>query len=76
MPERQTIDARCAFCPGPLLELIAALGLAAVGDEIDIWSSDRGSATEIPAWCAKVGHAVVETREREGYWSIVIRKAK
>jgi len=25
MPERQIIDARGAFCPGPLMELIAAL---------------------------------------------------
>ncbi len=76
MPERQTIDARCAFCPGPLLELIAAINLASIGDEIDIWSSDQGAATEIPAWCAKVGHSVVETCERKGYWSVVVRKAR
>ncbi|OAN52895.1 hypothetical protein A6A04_15455 [Paramagnetospirillum marisnigri] len=76
MAERQTIDARGAFCPGPLMELIAALKLASVGDEVDILSSDKGSATDIPAWCAKVGHQVVETGERDGYWSVVVRKAK
>lgn len=76
MAERQKIDARGAFCPGPLMELIAALKLAEIGDEVDVWSSDKGSATDIPAWCAKVGHAVVESSEHDGYWSVVIRKSK
>lgn len=76
MAERQKIDARGAFCPGPLMELIAALKLASVGDEIDLLSSDQGSASDIPAWCAKVGHAVVETNAHDGYWSVVVRKAK
>ena len=76
MAERHKIDARGAFCPGPLMELIAALKLASVGDEVEVLSSDKGSASDIPAWCAKVGHDVVETSEIDGYWSVVIRKAK
>jgi TusA-related sulfurtransferase len=76
MPHRDKIDARGAFCPGPLMELIAGLKLVEVGDEIEVWSSDRGSASDIPEWCAKVGHELVESDEREGYWSIVVRRAK
>ncbi|MEW5728991.1 MAG: sulfurtransferase TusA family protein [Pseudomonadota bacterium] len=76
MAERQTIDARGAFCPGPLMELIAALKLASIGDEVEILSSDKGSATDIPAWVAKVGHEYVGTTEADGYWSVVVRKAK
>lgn len=76
MAERQTIDARGAHCPGPLMELIAALKLASVGDELDVWSSDEGSATDIPAWCAKVGHTVVETGTHQGFWNVVVRKAR
>lgn len=76
MAERQTIDARGAFCPGPLMELIAALKLATIGDEVEILSSDKGSASDIPAWVAKVGHVYVNTTEHDGYWSVVVRKAK
>jgi tRNA 2-thiouridine synthesizing protein A len=76
MAERQTIDARGAFCPGPLMELIAALKLASVGDEIEILSSDKGSAADIPAWIAKVGHIHVGTTDHAGHWSVVVRKAK
>jgi len=76
MAERRKIDARGAFCPGPLMELIAALKLCEVGDEVDVWSSDRGSAKDIPEWVAKVGHEVVSNEEKDGYWSIVVKKTK
>lgn len=76
MAERQTIDARGAFCPGPLMELIAALKLAAVGEEVEIWSSDKGSVSDIPAWVAKVGHVHMGTVEFDGYWSVVVKRAK
>ncbi|MEJ2106630.1 MAG: sulfurtransferase TusA family protein [Acidiferrobacteraceae bacterium] len=76
MAERRKIDARGAFCPGPLMELIATLKLCEVGDEVEVWSSDRGSAKDIPEWVAKVGHEMVSNEEQDGYWSIVVRKAK
>jgi len=76
MAERRQIDARGSFCPGPLMELIATLKLCEVGDEIEVWSSDRGSAKDIPEWIAKVGHELVSSEEKENYWSIVVRKTK
>ena len=76
MAHREKIDARGAFCPGPLMELIASLKLVDVGDEIEVWSSDKGSAKDIPEWTAKVGHELVSSRECQGYWSIVVRKSK
>ncbi|MBR9970690.1 sulfurtransferase TusA family protein [Magnetospirillum sulfuroxidans] len=76
MAERQTVDARGAFCPGPLMELIAALKLAAIGEEVEILSSDKGSVADIPAWVAKVGHSFVGSTEHDGYWSVVVKKAK
>ena len=36
MGKQTTIDRRGAFCPGPLMELIAALKLVEVGDEIEV----------------------------------------
>jgi tRNA 2-thiouridine synthesizing protein A len=76
MSQRKTIDARGSFCPGPLMELISAIKLVDIGDEIEILSSDQGSAKDIPAWVEKVKHEVVSTEEKSGVWSIVVRKAK
>lgn len=76
MTERTKIDARGAFCPGPLMEVIAALKLIQVGDEVEVWSTDHGTVTDLPAWCAKVGHQLVESKECDGYWSVTVRKSK
>ena len=50
MAEKKIVDARGSFCPGPLMELIAAIKMVEVGDEIEVLSSDKGSAAEIPQW--------------------------
>ncbi len=76
MSERKVIDARGSFCPGPLMELIAALKLMDVGAEVEILSSDEGTAQDVPEWTTKVGHELVEMGERDGHWYLVVRKTK
>jgi len=76
MSERKVIDARGSFCPGPLMELIASIKLAQVGDEIEILSTDKGSASDIPEWIRKVGHEILDTREEGGVWHIAVKKVK
>ena len=76
MSQRKLIDTRGAFCPGPLMELIAALKLVEIGDEIEILSSDKGTVNDVPEWVAKVGHEMAETIGHDSYWSVVVRKVK
>ncbi len=76
MAERLKVDARGAFCPGPLMELIATLRHVQIGDEVEVWSTDKGSAKDIPEWIKKVRHELVAVTESDGYWSIIVRKAK
>lgn len=76
MSERKIIDARGTYCPGPLMELIANIKQIEVGDELEVLSTDEGSASDIPEWIAKVGHELVGTSQEEGVWHVVVRKAK
>lgn len=76
MSEKKRIDARGSFCPGPLMELIAGMKLAQLGDELEVLSTDKGSADDIPEWIRKVGHEVLDTREEAGVWYITVKKAK
>ena len=76
MTVKQKIDARGAFCPGPLMELIAALKLIDIGDEVELWSNDQGSLADIPEWVKKVHHELVNVTKQDGHWSFVVRKAK
>jgi tRNA 2-thiouridine synthesizing protein A len=76
MAERTIIDARGSFCPGPLMELIGRLKFAPVGEEFEVLSTDKGSASDIPEWVRKVGHELLGTREEAGVWHIALRKTK
>ena len=76
MANRRIVDARGSFCPGPLMELIAAMKAAQIGEEIEVLSTDKGSANDIPEWIKKVKHEFLETREEANVWHIVVRKLK
>ncbi|TAK85408.1 MAG: sulfurtransferase TusA family protein [Betaproteobacteria bacterium] len=73
---RRTVDARGSFCPGPLMELIAAMKMVAVGDELEVLSTDKGSASEIPEWLRKARHEHLGTEEKDGVWHVLVRKAR
>jgi tRNA 2-thiouridine synthesizing protein A len=72
----RTVDARGSFCPGPLMELIRAIREGQVGDIIAVFSSDRGSKTDIPKWIEKAGHRLVTLEARDGYDEIVVEKVR
>ncbi|MGO9744342.1 MAG: sulfurtransferase TusA family protein [Roseiarcus sp.] len=76
MSVSRTVDARGSFCPGPLMELIAAMKMSQVGDVIELLSSDKGSAADVPEWIHKVGHEMVGTTQEGGMWRIHVRKKK
>jgi len=71
---RRTIDARGSFCPGPLMELIAGIKMAEVGEEIEVLSTDKGSANDIPEWIKKVKHEHLGTAEKDGVWHVLVKK--
>jgi TusA-related sulfurtransferase len=72
----QVIDARGMACPGPLMSLIGAIRQSQVGAVLEVWSTDQGSATDIPAWVAKARHELVEVTAEGGYTRFCVRKAR
>ena len=76
MADHRVVDARGSFCPGPLMELIAAMKMAEVGDEIEVLSTDKGSANDIPEWIHKVKHEHLGTEEKDGVWHVRVKKLK
>jgi len=76
MANRRVVDAKGSFCPGPLMELIAAMKMVEIGDEIEILSTDKGSATDIPEWIRKVKHEFIGTTEENGVWHVLVRRLK
>ncbi len=59
------------------MELIAAIKSNPVGTTIvEVLFTDKGSVKDIPDWVKKVGHEMVGVEEKNGYWSIVVKKLK
>ena len=76
MSETKVVDARNTFCPGPLMELISFMKRADVGDQMELLSTDDGSANDVPQWIAKVGHELVSNEKVDDVWHIVVKKLK
>ena len=76
MAEKKIVDARGSFCPGPLMELIAAIKMVGIGDEIEVLSTDKGSAAEIPQWLKKVGHEHLGSHEEAAVWHVNLKRTK
>ncbi len=72
----EIIDARGSACPGPLLEAKKGMGKVAVGDVIEVWSSDPVTKTDMGAWADKVGHEFLGVIEADGYDRVFIRRGK
>lgn len=76
MSESKIIDARDTYCPGPLMELIGYMKHAKVGDELELLSTDQGSASDIPEWVNKAGHNMVSIEKVDEIWHLKVRKTK
>jgi len=76
LPVAECIDARGAACPGPLLEAKKGMGKVAVGDVIEVWSSDPATKNDMSAWAGKVGHELLGVIEADGYDRVFLRRGK
>ena len=76
MSETKVMDARDTFCPGPLMELITYMKQANVGDTLELLSTDKGTASDVPEWINKVGHEMISSEKVDEVWHIKVRKAK
>ena len=72
----KTIDARGSACPGPLLEAKKGMGTVAIGDVIEVWSTDIATKKDLAAWAGKVGHEFLGVMEASGYDRVFVRRGK
>jgi TusA-related sulfurtransferase len=76
MSESKIVDACNTYCPGPLMELITHMKRAKVGDVLELLSTDKGSANDVPEWVTKAGHDMLGSEKVGEVWHIKVRKAR
>ena len=70
-----TVDARGAACPGPLMDLIGKIRSAESGDVIRLLSDNDQSLTDVPEWAEEAGNELLAVEERDDYNAFYVEKA-
>jgi TusA-related sulfurtransferase len=73
-PGRRTLDTRGSLCPQPILDLAAAIGRMAAGEELDVLSDDPAFPLDARAWCAGTGHELLELRQEGRLYTARVRR--
>jgi len=71
----ETVDARGAACPGPLMDLIGAIRSADSGAVIRLLSDSEGSLTDVPEWAEEAGNELLEIEEHDDHTAFYVEKA-
>jgi len=69
------LDARHLLCPLPVIKvqkLIEELGSKADGHRLAVTCTDPGTLYDIPAWSKVHGHKVIDKREQDNEYHILI----
>ena len=69
----QTLDCKGLSCPMPILKLAKTMKQMGKGEVLELLATDPGSKPDVPAWCNKTGHELLETAEENGVYKYYIR---
>lgn len=72
--QRHHLNAAGLQCPGPILKTFKAMAALAVGDELEIVSTDAAFGRDIRAWSNKTGHALLDVKTDKGFVTALLRK--
>jgi len=76
MSDRLVLDCHRLLCPMPVIRVQDQVAEMRPGDELEAVCTDPGALNDIPAWCRINGHEVVETREQDDEYIVVVRVGK
>jgi tRNA 2-thiouridine synthesizing protein A len=60
------LDVTGALCPLPILLAAREMRRLQPGDLLEILGDDPGIREDMPVWCDRAGHRLVEMRDEEG----------
>lgn len=69
----QTLDCKGLSCPMPIMKLAKTMKQMEKGQILELLATDPGSKPDVPAWCTKTGHELLETGEDAGVYKYYIR---
>ena len=70
----ETVDARGAACPGPLMDLIGRMRGVDSGTVVALLSDNDQSLTDVPEWTEEAGNELLGVEEREDHYAFYVEK--
>jgi tRNA 2-thiouridine synthesizing protein A len=65
-PTRHHLDVTGTLCPLPILLSAREMRKLQPGDLLEILGDDPGIREDMPVWCERAGHRLLELRDEEG----------
>lgn len=69
------VDALGTWCPVPIYLVDRAARAAAAGEVIELLADDPLIEVDLPAWCHRTGHELLELRRADREWVGRVRRA-
>ncbi len=70
------LDCRGTLCPMPVIRVSQAIKKIAVGQVIEMLTTDPGSVPDMEAWSKQTGNARLSRTERESVYTFYIRRTR
>jgi len=70
------LDYKGLPCPMPIVKLSQDIKKIAIGDVVEVHTTDPGSVADFPAWVKTTGNTMVEMKQEPGLITIFIKREK
>lgn len=70
----KTLDLTNLACPMPVIKLSSGIRGVNVGAVIEVYTTDPGTSTDIPAWCRTNGHEILDISQKGETIRFLIRR--
>ena len=71
---RHHLDVLGLFCPLPILLAAREMKKLQPGDLLEVVGDDPGIREDMPVWCERAGHRLLEMEEKEGKIRSLVEK--
>ena len=72
----RTLDYKGLKCPMPIVKMSQEMPKLALGDVVEVLTTDPGALSDFPAWARTTGQSVLETKQESGLITIYVKKNK
>jgi tRNA 2-thiouridine synthesizing protein A len=72
----KTLDYKGLKCPMPIVKISQEMPKVAVGEVVEVLTTDPGSLSDFPAWARATGQAILETKQEPGLIKIYVKRNK